>query len=68
MHKDRCKDVGSFEDDMYTVMLEDSSKFFTEAKDIGNRDEDIFLTPRPLSGFMIKVSGFFPVSLIIQSG
>ena len=40
---DRFKGVGSFKDDLYTGMSKDSSKFFTEARNIGNRDEDIFL-------------------------
>ena len=43
MHKDRFKGVSSFEDDLDTGMLKDSSKFPTEARNIGNRDEGIFL-------------------------
>ena len=42
MHKDGYNSVGSFEDDSYTGMSKDSSKFFTEVRNIGNRDEDIF--------------------------
>ena len=34
VHKDGCKDVGSFENDLCTGISENSSKFFTEAKDI----------------------------------
>ena len=32
-----------FEDDLYTGMSKDSPKFLTEARNIWNRDEDIFL-------------------------
>ena len=35
--------VGSFEDNLYTGMLKDSSKYLTETKNIGNRGEIIFL-------------------------
>ena len=43
MHKDRFKGVSSFEDELYTSMSQDSSKFLVEGTNIGNRDEDIFL-------------------------
>ena len=43
MHKDRFQGVGSFEDDLNASMSKDSSKFFTEDRNIGNRDENIFL-------------------------
>ena len=39
---DRFKGVGSFEDDWYNCILDNSSKFLTEARNIRNRDEDIF--------------------------
>ena len=38
----RCKGVGFFEDDLYTGMSKDSSELLTEARNIGNGDEDIF--------------------------
>ena len=34
--------VGSFENDLHTSMLDNSSEFFTEAREIWDRDEDIF--------------------------
>ena len=68
MHKDRFKGVHFFEDDMYTGMSKYSSKILTEARYKGNRDKDILLTSRPVSGFMIGVAGFLSVLLIIQSG
>ena len=43
VQKDGFMDVGSFEDDLYTSMLEDSFKFLTEARIFWNRDEDIFI-------------------------
>ena len=43
VHKDRFKGVGCFEDDLYIGMSKDSSKFLTEARNIGNGDKDIFL-------------------------
>ena len=43
MHKDIFKGVDSFEDGLCTGMLKDSFKFLTEAMNIGNRLEDIFL-------------------------
>ena len=39
-----------------------------ETGNIGNRDEDIFLTFMPVSGYMIGVASFFLDSFIIQSG
>ena len=42
MHKDRFKYVGSFEDDVYTGMSKDSSKFLTDTRNIENRDENTF--------------------------
>ena len=42
MHKDRFKDVGSFEGDLYTGMSKESLKSITETRNTGNRDEDIF--------------------------
>ena len=68
MHKDGFKGVGSFEDDLYHGMLKDSSEFLTEARNIKNRDEDILLTSKPLSGLAVGVVGFFSKSLVIQSG
>ena len=68
VHNYRFKVVGTFEDNLYTSMLKDSSKFLTEARNIGNRDDDIFLTSNPVSGFMRGFAGFFSDSLIIQSG
>ena len=43
MHKVRFKVVGSLEDDFYTGMSKDSTKFLTEARNIENRAEDMFL-------------------------
>ena len=43
VHKGGFKGVVSFEDDLYTTVSEDSSKFFTEARNIRDRDKDIFL-------------------------
>ena len=57
------KGVVSFGDDM----LKDSSKFLTQARNIGHRDGDIFLDSWQVSGFMVGVADFFSVSLIIQS-
>ena len=59
MHKDRFKGVGSFEDDLYTGMSKGSSKFLTEARNIGNRDEEIFPTSKPVSGFMLGAPFLF---------
>ena len=41
--KDRFKGVGSFEDDVYTGMLKDYSKFLSKARSIGNEDIDLDL-------------------------
>ena len=43
VHKDGIKGVGSCEDDLCTGMLENSSELFTEARNIWDRDEDIFI-------------------------
>ena len=43
MLQDRFKDVDFFENDKYAGMLTDSSKFLSEARNTGNRDENIFL-------------------------
>ena len=43
MNKNRFKAVASFADDLCTGMLKDSSKFLTEARNIGNRVTAIFL-------------------------
>ena len=67
MHKDKFKGVVSFEDDLHTGILKDSSKFLTEARNIGNRHKDIPLDLWPVSGFMMRVGGYFPVSFIIKS-
>ena len=40
---DTFKGAGSFEDELYTGISKDSSEFLTEARNIGNRDESIFL-------------------------
>ena len=56
----------SFDDDQDTAMLKESSQFLTEARNIGNRNEDIFLTSKPVSGFMLGVAGFFLDSLIFK--
>ena len=42
MHKEGFKGFGSFENDLYTGRSENSSEFFTEARDIWDRDENIF--------------------------
>ena len=42
VHNGGFKGVGSFENDLYSGMSENSSKFFTEDRDIWDRDEDIF--------------------------
>ena len=42
MHKDRIKGTGSFEDDLYASILKDS-KVLTKARNMRNRDENIFL-------------------------
>ena len=42
MHKNGFRGVGSFEGDLYTAMSKDSSKFLTNARNIRNKDEDIF--------------------------
>ena len=43
VHEDRFKGVDSFEDDLYIGMSENSSEFFTEARNIRDRDKDIFI-------------------------
>ena len=43
VHKDKFKGVHSFEDNLYTGISKYSPKLFTETRNIGNRDEDIFL-------------------------
>ena len=68
VHKHRFKDVGSFENDLYTGILKDSCKCLNKAKDIRNKEEDIFLTSRQASGFIMGISGFFSGSWIIHSG
>ena len=50
------------------MITEYSSKFFTEVKNIRDRNEDIYFTYRPVSGSMMGVGGFFSGSLMIQSG
>ena len=43
VHKDGFKGVGSFEDNLYTGMSEDSSEFLlTEARNTWNRDVRYF--------------------------
>ena len=64
-YKDRFKGVGSFEHEFYADVSNDSSEFFTEVR---NKDENIFLTSRPVSGFMMRVGWFFSGSFINQSG
>ena len=43
MHEDGFKGVGSFEDELYFGMSEMSLEFFTETRNIWDRDEDIFI-------------------------
>ena len=43
MQKDGFKGTGSSEDDLYNGKSIDSSEFLTEAKNIMNIDEDIFI-------------------------
>ena len=43
LHGDGFKGVGSFEDDLNTGMSEKSSEFFIEARNIWDRDEEIFI-------------------------
>ena len=43
VHENGFKGLGSFEDDLYNGMSENSSEFFTEAGNIWGRDEDIFI-------------------------
>ena len=43
VHEDGFTGVCFFEVDLYTGILKDSSDFFTEARNIWNRDEDIFI-------------------------
>ena len=47
VHKERFEDVGSFKDDMCTDMLKDSSEFLTEARKIGNRNEELIRVHDP---------------------
>ena len=68
MHKNRFKGIGSVEDDLYTGMLKDSSKFFTEARNIRNRDVDIFLDFYGSIWIFDRSCWFLLDSLIIQSG
>ena len=42
VHKDGFKGIGSFKNDLYTGMLANSFEFFTDVRDIWDRDEDIF--------------------------
>ena len=67
MHKDGFKGVVSFENDLYTCMLENFPEFFTEARYIWDRDEIILLTSKSVSGFSVVVVGFFSGLLMIQS-
>ena len=46
----------SIENELQTGMLENSFEFFTEAR---HRDEDIFIDFYTLSGFSVRVVGFF---------
>ena len=59
---------GAFEDHLYINIEEDSSKFFTEARNIRDRNLIFFFTSRPVSGFIMGVEGFYSSSLIIQLG
>ena len=43
VHKDGLKGVGSFEDDLYTGLSKNSYEIFTEARNIWDGDEDIFI-------------------------
>ena len=65
---DALKDVGSFEDDLYTDMSENSSEFFTEARNIWYRDKIFWLTSTPVWGFSVGVVSFYSGYLLIQSG
>ena len=67
MHKDRFKGVSSFEDDLYTGMSNDSSKFLWPGS-LGTEMKTFFLTSRPVSEFMMRGGDFFSGSLVIQSG
>ena len=40
---DRYKGVGSYEDDSYSDILKDFSKFLIESRNMGNIDKNIFL-------------------------
>ena len=42
MHNDRFKGFAFFEDALYTGISRYSSSFHSEARNIGNRDGDIF--------------------------
>ena len=43
MHKEKFKSVGSCKDKLPAGMSKDSSELHTEARNIFNRDENIFL-------------------------
>ena len=43
VHNDGFKVVVSFENDQHNGVSESSSELFTEARDIWDRDEDIFI-------------------------
>ena len=60
--------IDSFEDDLYTGMSKDSSKFLIETRNIGTRDEEIFLDLQATIWVYDSSSGFFSDSLVIQSG
>ena len=67
--EDKFRTVGSFEDDLYTGMSKDSSKFPTKVTNIGNRDDNIFHDfCKPVYVFTTVAAAFLSDSLIIQSG
>ena len=59
VHKDGFKGVGTFENDLYTGRLENSSEIFTQARDIWDRDDNFLLTSKQVSGSSVQYVGFF---------
>ena len=61
MHKDGYKGVGSFENDMYLGMSENSS---LRPGTYGKEMNIFLLTSKPLSGFLVGIVGICYVFLI----
>ena len=68
MHKYGFQSVGAFEDYLYIDMAEDSSNSLTKARNVRDRNQNVFFTSTPVFEFMMGVWRFLSSCLRIQSG